>query len=186
MLKTGELAASVYGAYRLARFDPKGLMFFDASPAGARRSFYAAAIVAPFYALMLAVGAPERAGNTLQFSIVEGVAYVLSWVAYPITVEWLTHRLGCRERFEGYLAAYNWSVVLQNAAVFPVAMLTGLGLLPQQLGQVLWFGIFLMILAYLAFIARTGLEVVPGTAAGLVVLDVLLSALIDGIAGSLY
>ena len=132
MLNTRELAASVYGAYRLARLDPNGLRFFDASPAGARRSFYAAAIVAPFYALMLAVGAPEPASDTLRFSLVEGIAYVLSWVAYPVIVEWLTRLLGCRERFESYLAAYNWSVVLQNAAVFPVAMLTGLGLLPPQ------------------------------------------------------
>ena len=96
---------------------------------------------------MLAVGAPEPAGDTLRFSLVEGIAYVLSWVAYPVVVEWLTRRLGCRERFEGYLAAYNWSMVLQNAAVFPVAMLTGLDLLPPQVGQLLWFGVFLAILA---------------------------------------
>ena len=92
MLNTRELAASVYGAYRLARLDPNGLRFFDASPAGARRSFYAAAIVAPFYALMLAVGAPEPASDTLRFSLVEGIAYVLSWVAYPVIVEWLSTR----------------------------------------------------------------------------------------------
>ena len=101
-------------------------------------------------------------------------------------VEWLTRLLGCRERFESYLAAYNWSVVLQNAAVFPVAMLTGLGLLPPQVGQLLWFGVFLAILLYIGFIAHTALEVGPVTAAGLVLLDVLLSALIDGIASGLY
>ena len=185
MLNTRELAASVYGAYRLARLDPNGLRFFDASPAGARRSFYAAAIVAPFYALMLAVGAPEPASDTLRFSLVEGIAYVLSWVAYPVIVEWLTRLLGCRERFESYLAAYNWSVVLQNAAVFPVAMLTELGLLPQ-VGQLLLFCVFLAILLYIGFIAHIALEVAPVTAAGLVLLDVLLSALIDGIASGLY
>ena len=186
MLSRRELAASVYGAYRLARLDPNGLRFFDASPAGARRSFYAAGIVAPFFALMLAVGAPEPASDTLRFSLVQGIAYVLSWVAYPVIVEWLTRLLGCRERFESYLAAYNWSVVLQNAAVFPVALLTGLGLLAPQVGQLLWFGVFLAILLYIGFIAHTALEVAPVTAAGLVLLDVLLSALIDGIASGLY
>lgn len=187
MLTTRELVASLYGAYRLARFDPRGLGFFDSSPAGARRSFFAAAIVAPFYALILAVGRPGDADvDPLRFGIVEGIAYVLSWVAYPVLVEWLTRLLGCRKRFEAYLVAYNWSMVLQNAVVFPITMLAGLGVLPPQVAQLLWFGLFLLILLYVGFIARAALEVAPATAAGLVVLDVLLSALIDGVAGGLY
>ena len=186
MLSVRELTASVYGAYRLARFDASGLAFFDASPAGARRSFFAAAIVAPFYALTLAVGAPEHNADALRFGFVEGIAYVLSWVAYPVVIEWLTRPLGCRDRFEGYLAAYNWSMVLQNAAVFPIAMLVGTGLLPQPVGQVLWFGVFVAILIYVGFIARTALGLPASTAAGLVLLDVLLSALIDGVAARLY
>jgi hypothetical protein len=187
MLTTRELVASLYGAYRLARFDPRGLGFFDSSPAGARRSFFAAGIVAPFYTLMLVVGRPDGGDvDLLRFGVVEGIAYVLSWVAYPVMVEWLTRLLGCRERFKAYLVAYNWSMVLQNAVVFPITMLAGLGVLPLQVGQVLWFGVFLLILLYVGFIARAALEVTPATAAGLVLLDVLLSALIDGIAGTLY
>jgi hypothetical protein len=187
MLTIRELVASLYGTYRLARFDPQGLGFFDSSPAGARRSFFAAAIVAPFYALMLAAG-PAGGGDVdpVRFGIVEGIAYVLSWVAYPVLVEWLTRVLGRRERFEAYLAAYNWSMVLQNAVVFPITMLVGLGVLPLQVGQLLWFGVFLLVLLYVGFIVRAALEVTPVTAAGLVLLDVLLSALIDGVAGGLY
>jgi hypothetical protein len=137
--------------------------------------------------LILAVGRPGDADvDPLRFGIVEGIAYVLSWVAYPVLVEWLTRLLGCRERFEAYLVAYNWSMVLQNAVVFPITMLAGLGVLPPQVAQLLWFGLFLLILLYVGFIARAALEVAPATAAGLVLLDVLLSALIDGVAGGLY
>jgi hypothetical protein len=186
MLSVRELATSLYGAYRLARFDPSGLRFFDTSPAGAGRSFYAAAIVAPLYGLMLAVASPERDVSYLRFGFIEGTAYVLSWVAYPVIIEWLTRLLGRRERFEGYLAAYNWSMVLQNAAVFPVTMLVGLGIITLEFGQLLWFGVFLAILFYIGFIARIALAVSLVTAAGLVVLDVLLSALIDEVAAGLY
>jgi hypothetical protein len=186
MLSVRELAASLYGAYRLARFDASGLRFFDTSPAGAGRSFYAAAIVAPFYGLMLTVASPQGDINYLRFGFIEGTAYVLSWVAYPVIIEWLTRLLGCRERFEGYLAAYNWSMVLQNVAIFPVAMLVGLGMITLEVGQLLWFGVFLAILFYIGFIARIALEISLFTAAGLVVLDVLLSALIDGVAAGLY
>ena len=130
-----------------------------------------------------------RAGNAdaLRFGLVEGIAYVLSWVAYPVVVEWLTRLLGCRERFEGYLAAYNWSMVLQNAAVFPLAMLTGAGRAAAA-GRSRCCGSasFVAILIYVGFIARTALGLAPITAAGLVLLDVLLSALIDGIASRLY
>jgi hypothetical protein len=186
MLSVREVATSLYGAYRLARFDASGLRFFDTSPAGAGRSFYAAAIVAPFHGLMLAVASPERDVNYLRFGLVEGSAYVLSWVAYPVIIEWLSRRLRCRERFEGYLAAYNWSMVLQNAAIFPVAMLVGLGIITTEVGQLLWFGLFLAIVFYIGFITRIALGVSVFTAASLVLLDVLLSAFIDGVAAGLY
>jgi hypothetical protein len=187
MLTSREVIASLYGAYRLARFDEQGLAFFDSSPSGARRSFFAAVIVAPLYALMLsAVGPGERHASPLRFAFVEAIAYVLSWVAYPVAVEWLSRRLGRRARFEGYLAAYNWSMVLQNAAVLPISLLAGLGILPQQLGQLLWLAVFLLTLVYVGFIARIGLAVQSTTAAGLVLLDVLLSALIDGWASAMY
>lgn len=187
MLTSREVVASLYGAYRLARFDASGLALFNNSPSGALRSFFAAVIVAPLYALMLATVGPG-AGHTdpYRFVLVEVVAYLTSWVAYPVVVEWLSRRLGCRERFEGYLAAYNWSMVLQNAAVLPISIVANLDLLPQQLGQFLWLGVFLLTLVYVGFIARVGLAVRSGTAVGLVLLDVLLSALIDGLASEMY
>ena len=39
---------SIYGAWRLALLDPSGLNWFDVSIEGFWRSFFAAAIVAPF------------------------------------------------------------------------------------------------------------------------------------------
>ena len=76
-------------------------------------------------------------------------------------------------------------MVLQNAVVLPLAILTSLDVLPPQLAQILRLAVFVMVLAYVGFIARTALKVSPITALGLVVMDVLLSALIDGIAASM-
>ena len=53
-------------------------------------------------------------------------------------------------------------MVLQNAAVFPVAMLVGLGIITLEVGQLLWFGVFLAILFYIGFIARIALAVSLG------------------------
>ena len=43
-------------------------------------------------------------------------------------------------------------MVLQNAAVFPVTMLVGLGIYHLEVGQLLWFGVFLAILFYIGFV----------------------------------
>jgi hypothetical protein len=181
-----EVVVSLYGAWRLARLDPRGLGFFDATSEGALRSFFAAVLVAPLYVVMLAVVLPGDApGGPLRVFLAESIGYVTTWTAYPVIVEGLSRILGCRPRFEGYLAAYNWSMVLQHALIVPISILVGLGLLPLELGQFLWMVAFSLILAYLWFIARTGLALPPLTAAGLVLLDVLLSALIDGIAAGM-
>jgi hypothetical protein len=181
-----EAMVSLYGAWRLARLDRRGFELFDRTPRGALRSFFAAALVAPMYALVVVMLPPERAEEGgLHFLLIESIAYVLSWVLYPVIAELLTRSLGCRERFPGYLSAYNWSMVLQNAALLPLAVLTAIEALPAGLLQILWLTAIFAIMGYTWFIARTGLAVGAFTAGGLVLLDQLLSILIDTLAAGL-
>ncbi len=56
----------------------------------------------------------------------------------------------------------------------------------SQLGDLIGLVVFVGLMVFLGFIARVGLGVSAMTAAGLVVLDVLLSVLISGTAQSLY
>lgn len=181
-----EAIVSLYGAWRLARLDSRGLEVFDKTPAGAIRSFYAAVLVAPMYAaVVLMLPAAHAGSGGIRWLLVETIAYVVSWLAYPVVVEQLTRSMGCRERFEGYLSAYNWSMVLQNAVLLPIAGLTALDVLPGDLIQILWLIAIVAIMVFLWFIARTALQVSAFVAAGLVLLDELLSLLIDGIARGL-
>jgi hypothetical protein len=181
-----EAVVSLYGAWRLAHLDRRGFELFDKTPAGAMRSFYAAVLVAPIYALVLAMAPVERAGaGGPRWLLVEAIAYVISWLAYPLVVEQLTRSMGCRALFEGYLSAYNWSMVLQNAALLPLVLLTATNVVPEEILQLLWLAAIVAIMAWLWFIARTALDVGAFTAAGLVLLDELLSFMIDSIAGGL-
>lgn len=181
-----EAVSSLYGAWRLAHLDKRGLELFDKTPAGALRSFYAAVLVAPMYALVVSMLPIERAGQGgLRWLLVQTIAYVISWLAYPVVAELLSRSMGCRHRFEGYLSAYNWSLVLQNAALLPLALLTALDVLPIAVIQILWLVAIVAIMGWLWFIARTALEVGTFTAAGLVLLDELLSMLIDAISAGL-
>jgi hypothetical protein len=181
-----ETVASLYGALRLARFDPRGLTCFNATLAGFWRSFFAALLVAPLYAIELwapfeGAGAPR----TVTFALVEAIAYAVSWLAYPVAVETLARAMGCRQRFLVYMTAYNWSAVIQHLIIASIALLTSIGVLPSPIGQVVWLAATIYLLAYAWFIARTGLAIGPWAASGLVVLSLSLDILIASVASAI-
>jgi hypothetical protein len=183
-----EIVGSLYGAWRLARFDPSGMRYFDVSTDGLWRSFFAAVIVAPFYALTLAWHFADLGDDTdpLRFVLAESIGYVISWVAYPLLVFSLARALDCLDRFPAYVVAYNWSLVLQNVVFVPLTVATASGLVPVEAVQLLWFAVFGFVLAYVWFIATTALAVPPLTAVGIVAADITLSLVINAVASSLY
>ena len=105
MLTTREVILSLYGAWRLAharRRRPRLLRPVDRRrpPLVLRDGDGGTALCAD---------GRRRSARTagaapLRFALVEVIAYVMSWVAYPVVVEALTRLMGCREHFESYLA----------------------------------------------------------------------------------
>lgn len=184
MLTLGESVAALYGAVRLARLDARGLQYFDRTVRGFWRSFYAALIVAPFYATVLAMRylADLDGASALRFTLVETVAYVVGWVAFPVLMATVCRALDREGRFVGYIVVYNWAAVLQNAAYLPLAMLAIDGVAPSSVANPLALGMLALILAYGWFIARVALEVTALAAAGIVALDLALSILINAVA----
>lgn len=183
-----EIVMAMGGAWRLAHFDARGLLHFDLSIGGARRSFLAALLVAPMYLISLYFRYPtdNPDGSVSRFLLVEAIAYVVSWTLYPVVVEALSGRLGCRERFPIYLIAYNWSMVIQNLIFVPLTVLLAKGALPPEFGQILWLAAMVFTIAYVLFIARITLAVPAITAASLVILDIALSFLLGAFTASLY
>lgn len=175
-----EAAASLTGAWRLAHFDASGMGYFNTTTEGVWRSFYAAALVAPLYALLLAVAYPllDPSPDGLRFILVESEGYVLSWVAYPLIVAWLTVRLGCWNRFPAYIVAYNWAMVLANGVTIPINIARVAEFVPADAGGFLWLVGISAVFAYLWFIARTALAVSGMAATGIVLVDLALSLLI--------
>lgn len=175
-----EAAASLTGAWRLAHFDAGGMGYFNTTREGVWRSFWAAAIVAPLYALLLSAAFPllDPAPNGLRFILVEAEGYVLSWVAYPLVIAWLTQQIGCWKRFPAYLVAYNWAMVLANGVTIPINIARITEIVPADAGGFLWLVGVSAVFAYLWFIARTALAVSVMAATGIVFLDLALSLLI--------
>ncbi len=182
-----EAVLSLYGAYRLARFDARGMTYFETSIEGFWRSFFAAVIVAPFYAVLLFMryAASETGVGAMRFASVEAIAYVIAWVAFPLAMVFLARVLKREERYLGYIVAYNWAAVLQNGLYLPLGMLGVTAAVPVGAANVLGLIALSLILVYTWFIARVALNVGAGPAAALVALDLVLSVFINAVASAM-
>ena len=184
MLSAREAAYSLYGAYRLARLDAGGMAYFDASLEGFWRSFYAAAFVAPFFALLLALRYADGmvAASPLRYAAIEAIVYVIAWLAFPVAMLTVVRMLGREKRLIGFIVAYNWAAVLQNALYLPIPMMGMTGVLTVNAANGLGMLALLLILGYTWFITKTALEVSATVAAGIVALDLGLSIFITSVA----
>src|SRR5260370_42305757 len=111
-----EVQLAVGGALRLAVGDRRGLGFFDASIEGFWRSFRAGLICYPFYLLLVSfrvTAAQWEVSGVAPILVVETIAFVISWVAYPLLILPVSRQLGRRARFLSFMVAYNASQIPQ-------------------------------------------------------------------------
>ena len=176
-----DVARALYGAYRLALFDKKGHNFFDTSDHGFWRSFHVAFAIAPLYLVML--GAQAFAGLVEKplgrYLALELSAYALSWLVFPVVMEWLSRTLGCRDKYVGFIVAYNWAMVPQYVLFIGILSLGLVGVIPMDVSQSLTTLIFFWTLIYAGFVIKTALEVPLMTTAGIIFLDLLLSLVLN-------
>lgn len=170
---------------RLARFDAGGIGDFNISVRGFWRSFFAAVLVAPGYAVIAGHTAASGHVETTPDNAfaVELLVYAAIWLAYPLVMVPLAMALGLGRRYVAFIVALNWSKVVQVGA-FLTALLIGTILSDgPRLGFVAAANI--AILVYQWFVTRTALGTTSVVAFGLVVVEFLLSLLIAGVAGRL-
>lgn len=186
-LTARDVAFSVFGAYRLARFDPTGLQFLERTPDGALKSFYAGLIVLPGYALLLAFRLWDQIQGVPVFQVltVEGIAYVVSWTAFPVMMHQIVAAMGRSDRYVDFVCAYNWSSVVQVAVYLPAVVVAESRILPDGFDDGLVFGVMMAMLTYQWFILRTTLQVGGLAAAALVMLDMFTAALVTDFADGL-
>jgi hypothetical protein len=177
-----EVYRSLYGAWRLACQDQRGMLLFNLSVEGFWRSFFAAVLVAPAYALLIAERLAGRE-ETLELGrviLVQGVAYLLSWAAFPIVALALTPMLGLGSHYSALIIAANWAAVLQ-VGVFLAALIVSL-VLSEGVGHFLLMLVTMAILYYQWFVFRTSLETTGLTAFALLLVDLILTTSINVIA----
>ncbi len=176
-----DIVYGIYGAWRLARLDAGAMRYFDRTQEGFWKSFFAAVIVAPGYAIIVTyeLVQGEIEAGALRLILVETLGYGLSWIAFPVIVHQICETIGKRETYIGYIVAFNWSQAIQMAVFLPVIGLIALGVLPGDSGSVLHWIVLILILSYEWFVTRTALGVTAAGAVGFVVLDLVINLIIE-------
>ena len=181
MITAAQVAKSIYGAARLARFDAGGLQFFDNTEEEFWRSFYAAGIVAPMVAVLAGIHLAEITvgAGPVRIFFVEAVVYVLDWMIFPFIALYIAEFIGKGDCYFRYIAARNWAIVLQMTLFIVLALFSQSGILAKGPSVTLSIAATIAILIYQGFITRVGLEVSTRAAAAIVFLDLMIGIILN-------
>jgi len=178
---------TLQGVRHLSRFDQIGFLFFDASRKGFWRSFGAALVCLPVWALaeyQQVQALHDEAA--LRFLAIQFTAYVVSWLAYPLLALQIADMFGVWPNYYRYMVAYNWFQPVLQVMWLPLLLLEFVpGSQTAAMLGLMWILLQGVQGAYGWFLARYGLGVNSSTAVALAVIDMLLALLIDQVAARL-
>ncbi|MEX0922371.1 MAG: hypothetical protein WD489_01720 [Rhodovibrionaceae bacterium] len=186
MPSLAEIAAALYATWRLAHLDKTAFAHFDVSVAGAYKSFFAAVIVAPGYALVLLLlyGGQRFEASGPAILAMTLLGYVLVWTIFPLVAHAVLRALAVQERFIPLLVGYNWAQCLIVYALLPLVALAASGMLAGVADLLLFLAQIFVAPAYLWFILRTALKGDGHIAFGLLIvalmIELILQAAIEG------
>lgn len=177
------IEAGLRGAFLLARGHADGLLLIEATAAGLARSFWAAAICLPaFLALRFLawaeVGAPS-AGLGVALAA-ELIGYVCAWAGFALASLPLARAMGREPLWAHFVAAWNWTNVVQYLVLLALTLPAAFGLPP-------WVahGLALAALGYAAwlewFVAKAALRITGAQALGFLGLDLMLGLFLGGL-----
>ena len=171
-----EIARGIKGAWLIFRFEPAGLWQFDLTIRGFWRSFWAPVLMLPFYGAVLAALAGEmNAGVALGC-----VSYVVMLVLWPFVVAWIARFFHLTAHYVPYVIANNWASVIALLLQVPAAiMLAVSGERPGFAVLALWFATQVVAFGYQFLITRVAFTAPAGLAAAMVLLELLLTQVID-------
>jgi hypothetical protein len=184
-----EVSSGFHGALRFARFDRGAMAWFDRGAEGAKRSFWAATICYPGFVVLLALHvapADWARSGVAHILLVESIGYVFGWAAFPLAALAFCRWLGREREGIGFVAAYNWSQLLQTLLFVVVAAIAAFHLLPEGAADALSAISLLLVLIYEWFIARVAVGAGGAVAAVLVLIDLVLGAGLSRVTEGLY
>jgi hypothetical protein len=169
------------GLGRLVQFDVGGLGYFDRSIEGFWRSFRVALLIAPLYAILIPLDLEliQPTAGWQHIMITEILAYIVSWLLYPLVAYEICRLIGREAEYPGYIVVYNWSKMLFVAAQVLVWLPALMGLAASETSHSLEAVVRFIFLIYLWFIARAALRIDPFSAIGMVFTSYVLTVVLN-------
>jgi hypothetical protein len=158
------------GLGRLIQFDVGGLGYFDRSIEGFWRSFRVMLLIAPLYAIIIPLDLEliKPTAGWQHIMITEILAYIVSWLLYPLVAYEICRLIGREAEYPGYIVVYNWSNMLIVTAQVLVWLPTLMGITAAETSNSLYHFVYYIFLIYLWFIARAALRIDSFSAIGMV------------------
>lgn len=183
MIPVRDIVFGLRGAWLLAKGDASGIVWFGNDLGSFWRSFFALFIIAPPYAVLLALKSSVDGADIgfFRYGAINAVIYVMGWFVYPLVVERVSEMVGKREHYLRYICAYNWCAVFHNSIYLTFALLGYSGIINQDMMSFFLLFTFVWVLFYLWVIARVGLDLTPMNALAFVVLDLLLGLFVNAL-----
>jgi hypothetical protein len=188
MVSIRDISIALYGVWRLASLDRAGADLFDNTAAAFWKSFNAAWLAFPAYALLVLLSFahhPVDAGP-LRVLSVELIAYVIGWVLFPLVMIAFTDTVKADRNYFRFITAWNWAIVLQAYLFLAVSAFSASGTVPDSLGGLISLIATFAIFFYQGYIARTVLDVTTPVAVMIVVIDLLIAIGLSLVSRSLY
>lgn len=188
MVNSRELSVALYGAWRFATLDRAAVQFFDNTPESFWKSFNAAWLALPAYALLVMLSFVHHPVDAGPFRIlsVELISYVIGWVLFPLIMIAFTDTMKCAQHYYRFIAAWNWSIVLQAYFFLGISAFSASGTVPDSLGGLISLVATFAIFFYQGFVAKTTLDVTLPVAFLIVVVDLTIAIGLSMVSRSLY
>ncbi|MBT5433240.1 MAG: hypothetical protein P8Q36_19515 [Alphaproteobacteria bacterium] len=171
MIPSGtEISSSLYGAWRLIFVDDEAMAHFNVSIEGFWRSFFAAILALPYFLVVIIWPAPVAEGVTPwePDPFMAGLAYILSWIIFPMVAAVLARLFELTQNYIGYITAFNWAGALIAQPLLILEVMTHAGVLSADAAAVLQLPIFVFVVWYGWVIARISLGATAWIAAALI------------------
>ena len=180
MISPREATLALAGAVRLAKFDAKGTLFFNATVNGFWNSFWVAALILPFHLLHSALlwQSQDIPTTALRYFSLEIIMYGMGWVALPLAMVYVCRAMDWSDRFLKYGVANNWSDLIVSAITLPVQIAIVTGLLTGAAMSMVLAVIIVYSIGVAWFVARHALNISGLAAMGVVSMAVFINLFI--------
>ncbi|MEC9345312.1 MAG: hypothetical protein VYB54_03730 [Pseudomonadota bacterium] len=172
-----EIARALFATWRIARGDRGAVAYLPNTPDAVWKSFFAAVLLAPFWAVVIWAMATAAWADyePLPVALINLASYAAAWLVWPVLSHEIARFGGCLDNWCRYVVAYNWSEIWIMMLRLPIVAVMAGGLLDTGPALLLWLVSLALVVGYRYLIAREVLGLGAAAAFGTAILEVLVS-----------